>query len=338
MTDSLRTDIKVYFAPMEGLTDAAFRRVHYSLFRDADAYYLPFISPTQNLVLNGREKRNVLKEYNAGVPCVPQILTKDPEHFLWAADLLADQGFTEINLNAGCPSATVTAKGKGAGLLKNTEDLRRLLDRICTASPLPVSVKTRIGFESADEWEALLPIYADYPLKRLIVHPRSCRENYDPFRLHRECFIRAAGAYKGELIYNGDVFSAEDAQQLQSGVPCLSGVMCGRGWVADPALGREIIGGAPLNKEEVILFHDTLAEEWQRIYQGDIVFMKLRVVMKHLACCFENIRKNEKKIRKTRDLKELLQTDRQIFNTCDLRKDAAFIPDEILKEQDATHI
>lgn len=329
--------VPVYFAPMEGLTDAVFRRVHHTLSGGADAYYLPFISPTPNLTLNGREKRNVMAENNAGVPCVPQVLTKEAEHFLWAARLFEEQGYNEVNLNAGCPSATVTAKGKGAGLLKNADDLRRLMDGICSASPLPVSVKTRIGFESAEEWDALFSLYRDYPLKRLIVHPRSCREGYDPYFMHRECLTGSAIHPSGELIYNGDVFSAEDAKSVQAEIPGLAGLMCGRGWVANPALGREIRGGEPLKKEEILLFHDTLAEEWQRIYQSDIVFMKLRVVMKHMACCFENIRKNEKSIRKTRNLKELLETDRRIFDTYSLRENAAFIPDEILKEEEPSH-
>lgn len=329
--------VPVYFAPMEGLTDAVFRRVHHALSGGADAYYLPFISPTQNLTLNGREKRNVMAENNAGVPCVPQVLTKEAEHFLWAARLFEQQGYNEVNLNAGCPSATVTAKGKGAGLLKNADDLRRLLDGICSASPLPVSVKTRIGFESAEEWDSLLSLYRDYPLKRLIVHPRSCREGYSPYHLHRECLTESPCHPTAEMIYNGDVFSAHDAKTIQTEIPGLAGIMCGRGWVANPALGREIRGGEPLKKEEILLFHDTLAEEWQRIYQSDIVFMKLRVVMKHMACCFENIKKNEKSIRKTRNLKELLETDRRIFDTYSLRENAAFIPDEILKEEEPSH-
>lgn len=115
--------IPVFFAPMEGLTDAVFRRVHHECFEGVTDYYIPFISPTKHLVLTGREKHNVLPEYNEGVPCVPQVLTKDEEHFLWAAGVLRDMGYTEINLNAGCPSGTVTSKGKGAGILREVREL-----------------------------------------------------------------------------------------------------------------------------------------------------------------------------------------------------------------------
>ena len=189
--------MKVFFAPMEGLTDAAFRKAHHQCFGGVDAYYMPFISPTKHMVLTGREKHNVLPEYNAGVPSVPQVLTKDEEHFLWAARLFRDMGYSEINLNAGCPSGTVTAKGKGSGMLRDTKELDYFLEDVCRDSPLPVSVKTRIGFDSPEEWERLLAIYAQYPLKRLIIHPRTCRERYQAGTVHRECWQAACEAYSG---------------------------------------------------------------------------------------------------------------------------------------------
>ena len=114
---------EIFFAPMEGLTDAVLRRVHHRLFGGVTAYYIPFISPTQHLVLTNREKKNLLPEYNGDTPCVPQVLTRSEEHFLWAARMLADMGYREVNLNAGCPSGTVTAKGKGAGMLRDVKQL-----------------------------------------------------------------------------------------------------------------------------------------------------------------------------------------------------------------------
>lgn len=313
----------VYFAPMEGLTDAVFRRVHHELFTGVTAYMIPFISPTQNLVLNGREKHNVLPEYNRGVPCIPQVLTKEADHFLWAAGILADMGYTEVNLNAGCPSGTVTAKGKGAGILKDTDKLDAFLERICNESPIPVSVKTRIGFESTDEWDKLLEIYCRYPLRSLTVHPRTCRERYDPDKLHRDVLEETVRRFSGEVVVNGDLFDTDDINAITEQYGNVS-VMLGRGMVADPALARMAAGGEKLKKEEVIRFHDRLEEELSAEYQPDIVFMKLRVVMKHMACCFENTGKIEKRIRKSRTLNELLEIDRELFDKCELKEKPRF--------------
>lgn len=317
----------VYFAPMEGLTDAVFRRVHHEMFTGVAAYMIPFISPTQNLVLNGREKHNVLPEHNRRIPCIPQVLTKEAEHFLWAAETLAEMGYTEVNLNAGCPSGTVTAKGKGAGILKDPVRLDAFLEKICKRSPLPISVKTRIGFETPEEWERLLEIYCRYPISSLIVHPRACRERYDPDQLHRELLEETVRRFPGKVIVNGDLFSRNDPEEISDQYGTDS-VMLGRGLVANPALARIIAGGEPLRKEEVIRFHDRLEEEMSKEYSPDIVFMKLRVVMKHLACCFAETGKLEKKIRKSRNLRELLETDRTLFEQCELKKDPCFVPDE----------
>ena len=102
-----------YFAPMEGVTGAVYRRTHHEFFSGVDKYFMPFITPTTNEKLTPRQKRDVLPEYNEGVPAVPQLLTKSAADCIWAVNALHDLGYPEVNLNLGCPSGTVTAKGKG---------------------------------------------------------------------------------------------------------------------------------------------------------------------------------------------------------------------------------
>lgn len=125
--------MQYYFAPLEGVTGSEFRRAHHRWFPGVDAYYMPFLSPTQDHVFTQRELRNVLPEHNQGFRAVPQLLTKNADDFLWCAGELAAMGYDEVNLNLGCPSGTVVAKGKGAGLLGAPEALDRMLDRIFSA-------------------------------------------------------------------------------------------------------------------------------------------------------------------------------------------------------------
>ena len=82
------------FAPLEGITGAAFRRLHHKYFSGVDRYYTPFLSPTKEHLLTPREQRELLPEYNTGITVVPQILTKVPADFLWAAELLHGMGYT----------------------------------------------------------------------------------------------------------------------------------------------------------------------------------------------------------------------------------------------------
>ena len=100
----------VYLAPLEGVTDAVFRRVHRDCFSGVAKYFIPFVSPTQNLAFTARDLSILAPENGFGVP---QLLCKDAALFLWAAQALGDIGYGEVNLNLGCPSGTVTAKGKG---------------------------------------------------------------------------------------------------------------------------------------------------------------------------------------------------------------------------------
>ena len=80
-------------------------------------------------------------------------------------------GYTEVNLNLGCPSGTVTAKGKGSGFLAHPNELAAFFDEVFSKNPLPVSVKTRLGYEMPEEFAALLDLYNRYPIACLTVHP-----------------------------------------------------------------------------------------------------------------------------------------------------------------------
>ena len=165
--------MRYYFAPMEGITSYLHRAIHRRFFPGVDQYYMPFVSPSQGHAFTKREKADLSPEHNAGVPAVPQLLTRRAEDFIWAAGELAYMGYREVNLNLGCPSGTVTAKGKGSGFLAFPEELERFLDEIYGANlPIDISIKTRLGVRDEGEFPALLELYNRYPVKELTIHPR----------------------------------------------------------------------------------------------------------------------------------------------------------------------
>ena len=130
--------MRYYFAPMEGLTDSVYRRLHHKYFGGIDRYYMPFLSPTIHRTLPHMEDRELPMANSVDFGAVPQVLTKVPGDFLWAAEQCRDRGYEEVNLNVGCPSGTVVSKGKGAGMLAEPEELARFLDEVFAKSPLPV--------------------------------------------------------------------------------------------------------------------------------------------------------------------------------------------------------
>ena len=162
-------------APMEGITGHAFRLVHAECFGALDRYYTPFLPPPRvGSPFGGKNLKEVDPANNQGLNVVPQLLTKNADEFVWAARELAELGYREVNLNLGCPSGTVVSKGKGAGFLRNLDELEVFLRDVCERSPIPVSVKTRLGLESDTEYEHIFELYCSLPLAELIVH-RVCR-------------------------------------------------------------------------------------------------------------------------------------------------------------------
>ncbi len=305
--------MKLYFAPMEGVTDHIYRRIHRRFYPGVDKYFTPFLSPTQNHVFPPRELRQVLPENNEDVPLVPQLLTKRPEDFLWAARVLADMGYTEVNLNAGCPSGTVTAKGKGAGLLADTDGLRRLLDGIFAAAPVAISVKTRLGVKSGEEFSALLAVFGDYPIAELTVHARTAAQQYAG-RPDLDCFSQALSALPFPVCYNGDLRTVSDIREARERFPGLEAAMIGRGLAADPALAARAKGNSP-DRGTLRAFTDALWEAYCAAFGGPASAMnRMKAIWALMLDSFQDGDAFGKRLGKTRKWPDFLAVTRRVLD------------------------
>lgn len=305
--------MKIYFAPLEGVTDVVYRRTHAACFSGVDRYFIPFISPTHHLVLTPKEKRSVSPIENAGFHAVPQILTKYADQFLWAARELQALGYQEVNLNLGCPSGTVTAKGKGSGMLRDPAYLEAFLDEIFAHAPTAVSIKTRIGFSSEAEWDAIWTILSRYPASEFIIHPRTRTQFYKGVPC-REAYAAALVSSSSPMVYNGDLFTVPDCTALMETYPQTSALMLGRGLLANPALAQELSGGAKLSRETLCLFHDRLYDAYLQTEPKNVALIRMRVHMNHLACCFKEPKKALKAIRKAQNEAAYLQAITRLFD------------------------
>lgn len=315
----------VYFAPMEGITDSIYRRVHHACFGGVSKYYLPFISPTQNHFFTPRELACMGPQVNEGIPAVPQLMAKNAEHFLWAAQALCDMGYSEVNLNLGCPSGTVTAKLKGSALLKTHDLLVPLLDDIFARAPLPISVKTRIGFESEEEWPAILEILAQYPIYELTIHPRTRKQFYSGLP-HMECYRLAVSRVKVPLVYNGNLFTAEECRALLAEFPDTRALMIGRGLISNPALAQELAGGKALTRDMLHTFHDRLFHAYLDRGPDSFALSRMHDVVRHMCCCFEDAAKPAKALHKASSVAAYEEAAARLFETCTMRADPGFIP------------
>ena len=312
--------MELYFAPMEGITGARYRQAHRACFGGVDRYYLPFLSPTRDHLFTPRELRQVSPEVNAGLNAVPQLITREPADFLWAARALGEMGYGEVNLNLGCPSGTVVAKGKGAGLLADPPALERLLEGIFSGDlgGVRVSVKTRMGMADPEEFGPLLELLGRFPISLLIVHPR-VREDYYRHPLRRAEFLALLPRLGLPWCWNGGVTDRESYDQAAA-LPGVRGVMVGQGLLADPALARKLRGGPPAGRDELRRFHDLLYRGYLADFgsQRNTVF-HMKEVWRYLSRLFDGGEKLFKQIKKAQDAPAYEGAVDRIFGELPLR-------------------
>ncbi len=314
--------VRTELAPLEGITTWLFRRTHARMFGGADRYFTPFFSPAAEHILTKKELRDLAPEQNAGVPTVPQVMTRRAEDFLWAAERMAELGYGEVNLNLGCPSGTVTAKGKGAGFLLRPDELDAFLDAVFSRVCLPVSVKTRIGYRDAAELPRLLEIFRRYPICELIVHPR-LREEFYRGPVHLDAFAQALADSPVPVVYNGDLKRPEDVSDILRRFPAVSGVMIGRGAAADPALPRRLRGGPAAGREELQTFTQTLYDGYRSAYgSAGPAAQRMKELWFYLIERFDGGEKYAKKMRRVKAPEEYERLEAGIFQELPLRRDA----------------
>ena len=231
--------MKLYLAPLEGITSYIYRKALYQCFDGFDKYFIPFIRAKQNLNFSGREKKDISPENNSGMYAVPQILTRNADDFLRTANQLKEYGYQEVNLNLGCPSKTVVTKGCGAGFLARPEELKQFLDRIFSKTDMKISVKHRLGMEDAEEFPRLMEIYNRFPMEELIIHPR-VQKDYYKNTPNLDMFAEAVSRCNMPLCYNGDICSVEDYERIRQRFPEVTRIMIGRGLMAHPELALQI--------------------------------------------------------------------------------------------------
>ncbi len=298
--------MKIYFAPLEGITGYIFRNAYNEIYGNVDKFFSPFVAPSESSPLTPKERRDLSPENNRGINLVPQILTCRPDHFIEAAKEMQSMGCREVNLNLGCPSGTVCAKGKGAGFLEDTSALQSFLFDIYSFSGsegMKISIKTRLGYEQPDEFFSLLDIFNEFPVSELIVHPR-IRSDFYKGEPRREYFTYALSHAKCPVVYNGNIFTGKDYEDLADALGSLPDpVMLGRGLVSDPSLADKLRGDT--SETDMLKFrklHDTLYHEYQKVMAPDInVLHKMRELWSYWKVLFEGRQENE------RDFKRLLK-------------------------------
>lgn len=311
--------MQIYFAPLEGITGYVFRNAYAKYYGGIDKYFTPFISPHTKKLIDTREKRDILPENNKGIYVVPQVLTNRAEDLIdICKELREEYGYEEVNLNLGCPSKTVTAKGKGSGFLEYPAQMEEFFDRFFKVSDVRLSIKTRIGYWDIEEADRLFHLYERFPFEEIIIHPRLGVQMYKGTP-HYEVFDDYLSRTTHSLCYNGDINSLQDLQKLSEKWKTCEKFMLGRGLIAQPGMFQmqetSSFSTEPISvlneksqREKFRKFHDALVEGYDAYMCGDRnTLFKMKELWSWWAVMFPGQEKVIKKIKKATTLIEYKQ-------------------------------
>jgi tRNA-dihydrouridine synthase len=234
-------------APMQDVTTLQFMRV-------IDRYGGPEVYWTEYFRVHGdsRPEKWILDSITknpTSKPVIAQLIGNDIAALVRNAKLLQQFPVAAIDLNLGCPAPIVYRKCAGGGLLREPAKIDAILGALRAVVTIPFTVKTRIGFESAQEFDLLLTIFAKHNIDLLTVHARTVKQMYRP-GVRYDLIAQAARELKCPVLANGNIFSAAQAKALlaETGV---RGLMIGRGAIRNPWLFDQI--RAELRGEQIKL-------------------------------------------------------------------------------------
>jgi tRNA-dihydrouridine synthase len=303
---------------MKGLTDYVFRTAFAEHFGGFDLAIAPFISSKRDHTFKPKYIRDVLLENNTILPVIPQILSNTAEDFTALADYLFDLGHGSVNWNLGCPSRTVTSKKRGAGMLPHTDPIRTFLDDVFTETRGKISVKLRLGLNSAEDIFRLLPVLNQYPLEAVIIHPRTGIQQYEG-EIDLSAFEQCLSILKHPVVYNGDIRTTDDYKRLSHRFGIINQWMIGRGCLADPFLPSIIKTGDSeiLNRNQIIKqFHDDLFEKYSLVLHGPSHLLnRMKGIWRYLSFSLKGSEKFNKKIYKTQNPNQYVDLINLFFET-----------------------
>ncbi len=225
----------VSLAPMAGVTDASYRQLIKRIAPEV-IVYTEFLS-TDALAYGGKKTMSMMA-FDPAVerPFIVQVFGDTPEHFLMAAKVIEQAGADGIDINMGCPAAKVVSSCHGAALIRKPELAAELVHQTKKAVSIPVSVKTRLGWDTADTLISFCKGLEEAGADAFAIHGRRYCDKFTG-KADWSQIYELKKAVKVPVMGNGDIMSGKDAVEKLGN---LDGVMVGRGTFGNPWVMREI--------------------------------------------------------------------------------------------------
>ncbi len=249
-------------APLHGLNNYSFRNLWMEHFEGIDEIITPFISLMEQRKVNTSRLVDFYPEHNPH-PVIPQVIGNKPDQLVTMAESIFSLGYSQINLNLGCPASQVVKHKRGAGLIVHPEIVETLLWSFFNRFERGLSVKIRIGLKNTKEIYPILDILNRYPLEFVCIHPRLGSQMYEG-TVNLEMMQECVSILHHRVIYSGDIKKNQDLERLSIIFPMINDWMIGRQLIVNPFLPEEI----KLNKKEnktvkrtrFLAFHEALTQ------------------------------------------------------------------------------
>lgn len=289
-------------SPLQGFTDFRFRNAQNKYFGGIDTFYAPYIRLNGKFKIKSSYQRDLQPENNTTLTVIPQVITNDPDEFLFVAKYVQSLGYKELNWNLGCPYPMVTKSGMGSGLICNPARIDEVLSKAHSETDILVSMKMRMGYENSEEILHAFPTLDKYPLKNVAIHARIGKQLYKG-GVDLDAFQKCIDTSKHQLYYNGDITSVEGFKLMTERFPSITHFMIGRGLIADPFLPQMIKNNTteyPTDRwQRFEAFHNEIYQQYDEALSGPTpIKMKMLGFWEYFSKSFSDPRKTYKKIKK----------------------------------------
>jgi len=303
----------LFLAPMQDVTDLPFLRTM-AAFGGADLYVTEYF----RVHIHSRIEPYILRsitENPTDRPIIAQMIGQDSDELVRTALELKKHPIAGVDLNLGCPAPVVYRKNAGGGLLRNPNQVDTLLGRLREAcGDLPFTVKTRIGFESQNEFETLLTIFKKHAIDLLTIHGRTVKERYQT-PVHDDWVRHAVTEMPCPVIANGNVVNCQTGLAYLKSTEA-AGLMIGRGAIRNPWIFSQLRSSftgskIPLvTKKMVLSYIERLFEETAQVIPDFIENKHVQKMKKYLVYIVQGYEENfEYDIRR-------VKTKAEFFTTC----------------------
>lgn len=291
-------------APLQGYTDNVFRLAHSQIIGGVDNYFAPYLRFDNKGQITDKQLRDILPQNNININVTPQVMVNSAQQLITIANLLANMGYKNIDINLGCPYPMVTKHKLGSGLLPFPQVIDAMLSQSIDKINVGISVKMRIGFDAPTQMASVLKVLNNYNVNAITLHPRLATQMYkgtaniDYFKLATQLTVH-------KLIYNGDINSVNSFNSIAQQLPGTNAFMIGRGIMSNPFLALKIKGGVVNNVNQVFNnFHNCIVNQYSQKLSGQAhLLQKMAPYWQYFSLLFVNSHKVYKGFKKATTFK-----------------------------------